>query len=169
MATKQYGGADQYERKLEKVMERFGVKEYDYNFDRHVCWISFRYKGQLYRFDHSVEKAKAKGVNLRYGSDAFAQLVLALEDLARIAERGIYDLQMWVAGMLFLPPPVELPACFRELGFDRLPADAAEVSDRYRSLAKEHHPDGGGSNEAFIKLQRAAEEAKIYLEGKRTI
>jgi hypothetical protein len=121
MANKQYGSAQSYESKLARVMERLGVKEYDYNFDRHGCWIEFRYRGELYRFDHSVAKAKSRGVNLTYGSDAFAQVVIALEDLARMVELGIYDLSTWVAGLRFLPPPVEVPACFRDLGFDQIP------------------------------------------------
>ena len=78
---KQYGDSDSYERKLERVMERIEVKEFSYNFDRFgCCWVEFRYRNDLYRFEHSIEKAKAKGINLRYGSDAFAQVVLALED-----------------------------------------------------------------------------------------
>lgn len=68
MPNKQYGSAQSYESKLARVMERLGVKEYDYNFDRHGCWIEFRYRGELYRFDHLVIKAKTWGVNLTYGS-----------------------------------------------------------------------------------------------------
>lgn len=76
MANKQYGPAKNYESKLVRVMERLGVKEYDYNFDRHGCWVEFRYRNEPYRFDHSVAKAKARGVNITYGSDAFSQVVL---------------------------------------------------------------------------------------------
>ena len=81
--AKQYGAAENYESKLERVMERLGVKEFNYNFDRFGAWVEFRYKGNLSRFDHSIEKAKARGLNLGYGSDAFAQIVLSLEDIAR--------------------------------------------------------------------------------------
>jgi hypothetical protein len=165
---KQYGPASDYEAKLARVMERLGVKEYDYNFDRHGCWVTFRYQGELYRFDHSVAKAKAKGVQLSYGSDAFAQVVLALEDLTRMVERGIYDLSTWVAGMKFLPPPLEVPKCFRDLGFDRIPDAIADVKDRYRTLAKERHPDGGGSDEDFQRLKEAAEASLKYLEEGRS-
>lgn len=98
MPKKQYGTADAYERKLNRVMERLGVESHNFNWDRWGCWIEFRLKGDLYRFDHSVDKARARGVELRYGSDAFAQVVLALEDLARMVERGIYELSTWVAG-----------------------------------------------------------------------
>lgn len=127
MSKKQYGPANQYEQKLEKVMERLGVDEYNWNWDRHGCWIEFRYRGELYRFDHSVDKAKARGVELRYGSDAFAQVVLALEDLARMVERGIYELSTWVAGMKYLPPPVEVPSFFIFLGFTQIPSGPETV------------------------------------------
>ena len=114
---KQYADASTYETKLKKVMERLNIKDFNWNYDRHGAWIEFRYKGSLYRFDHSVEKAKSRGVNITYGSDAFAQIVLALEDLARMVERGIYDLQTWVSGMKYLPPAIEIPSFFKTLGF----------------------------------------------------
>ena len=165
MAGKRYADVEQYEDKLAKVMQRFGAEEYNFDWGRRGGWVEFRISGVLYRFDHSVDKAQANGQKIQYGSDAFAQLVLALEDLARLAERGIYKLQTWIEGMRFLPPAVATPECFRLLGFENVPADAAAVNDRYRSLAKLNHPDSpGGSNEAFIELQRAAEEAKRYLE-----
>lgn len=165
MATKkQYAGPDAYEAKLERVMERFGVDEYNYNWDRHMAWVEFRLKGQLYRFDHSVEKAKARGFALTYGSDVFAQLVISLEDLARMAERGIYEIQTWLAGMKYLPPPVILPDCFKVLGYTEKPTDAEGVKARFKTLAKKAHPDGGGSHESFIRLQAAADEAIKIME-----
>lgn len=160
MATKkQYASPDAYEAKLARVMERFGTENYNYNWDRHMAWVEFRLKGQLYRFDHSVEKATARGFKLTYGSDVFAQLVISLEDLARMAERGIYELQTWLAGMKFLPPPVEIPACLRALGFEEIPADAEEVKARFKTLAKQMHPDAGGSSEGFVRLQENAKKA----------
>lgn len=161
---KEYGAAEVYERKLAKVMERLGIEEnqYNFNWDRWSCFVEFRYKGELYRFDHSVEKARARGVDLRYGSDAFAQVVLALEDLARMVERGIYELATWVAGMKYLPPPLEVPSFFQFLGFQEMPASLEDVNERYRQLAKQLHPDAGGNEEDFIKLKDAAERAVQY-------
>lgn len=160
---KQYAAPDIYEKKLERVMERMGVTDYNYDWGRHGAWIEFFYKGQLYRFDHSVEKAKERGFNLTYGSDVFAQLVITLEDLARMAERGIYELQTWISGMKFLPPPVILPECFKALGFTEIPSDVAEINVRFKTLAKQVHPDMGGDEESFIVLQNAAKEAANYL------
>lgn len=167
MATrKQYASPDAYEAKLARVMERMGATDYNYNWDRHMAWVEFRLKGQLYRFDHSVEKAKARGFKLTYGSDVFAQLVITLEDLARMAERGIYELQTWLDGMKFLPPPAVIPEYFKALGFEQIPADVEEVRARFKTLAKQTHPDGGGSDEQFIGLQEAAKKAIEHLEGK---
>lgn len=145
-------------------MERLNIKDFNWNYDRHGAWIEFRYKGSLYRFDHSVEKAKSRGVNITYGSDAFAQIVLALEDLARMVERGIYDLQTWVSGMKYLPPAIEIPSFFKTLGFEELPASEEDIKTRYKNLAKQLHPDVGGNPEDFMKIQKASEEAIKYLK-----
>jgi hypothetical protein len=166
-SKKKYAEPDNYEAKLNRVMERLGVSEYNYNWDRHGGWVQFQYKNELYRFDHSVDNAKAHGINLTYGTDAFAQIVRALEGLALMVERGIYDLQVWIAGMKFLPPPVVVPECFRALGFTEIPTDFNQINTRFRTLAKEKHPDYGGSEEEFIRLKQAAEEAvKRIQEGK---
>lgn len=161
---KQYADAKSYEDKLKRVMERLNIKEFNWNYDRHGSWVEFRYKGSLYRFDHSVEKAKSRGVNLSFGSDAFAQIVLALEDLARMVERGIYDLQTWVSGMKYLPPVIEVPSFFKLLGFEQLPTSEEEIKTRYKNLAKQLHPDVGGNADDFMKIQTASEEAIKYLK-----
>lgn len=163
---KQYDSPGVYEKKLERVMERLGVAQEDiyFNWDRFGGFVQFRYNGQLYRFEHSTEKARAKGHTLTYGSDAFAQVVLSLEDLARMVERGIYDLSTWVAGMKFLPPATVVPECFIALGFTEIPSGAEEVRERYRTLAKEKHPDAGGSAEEFRRLTEASEKALQHFE-----
>lgn len=164
MKAKQYAPAENYESKLEKVMSRLGIEKYNYNWDRFSCWVEFSYKGQLYRFSHSLENAKAHGQTVRYGSDIFAQVVLSLEDLARMVERGIYDLGTWVAGMKYLPPAAEIPDCFRVLGYEQIPGGRDEVTRRYRSLAKSAHPDAGGSKEQFQVLTAAYDQAMEILE-----
>ena len=164
--NKQYADAAVYEKKLQKVMERMEASACNYNFDRHGAWVEFRLKGQLYRFDHTREKAAAHGIKLAYGSDCFAQIVLSLEDLARMAERGIYELQTWLSGMQYLPPPVVVPECLRALGFMEIPASCEEVKARFKGLAKKCHPDAGGSEADFIALQKAAKEALQYMESR---
>lgn len=147
---KQYADASTYEAKLEKVMSRFSVEKYDYNWDRFSCWIEFWYKGQMYRFEHSIENAKAHGNEVRYGSDVFAQVVLTLEDIARMTERGIYELSTWVE-------------CFLLLGFSHIPT-SEELKKRYKELAKVSHPDVGGNEEHFVQIKIAFEEAERALK-----
>lgn len=156
-AKKQYADVDFYENKLKKVMERLNVTQYDYDWTRQTAYVSFMYKGSAYRFEHSVEKVNALGkMKLTYGSDVFAQLVLALEDLARMVERGIYDLSVWCAGMKFLPEKATLPQCFRILGFEGPDfPNVQAVNTAYKEKAKTVHPDNGGSTNEFTLLQDA--------------
>lgn len=162
---KLYADPSFYENKLKKVMARLGIEnnKFDWNFDRHGGWVSFYYKGQFYRFEHSVESAKTHGQKLAYGSDAFAQIVLALEDLARLVERGIYDLSTWVAGMKALPPTAFIPDFFQLLGFQKVPTQE-EVKRAYKEKASVCHPDKGGSAEDFQILHDAYEKSLEYLQ-----
>lgn len=153
-----YADPKNYEEKLERVMSRLGVESFDYNWDRYGCWVEFYYKGQLYRFEHSLEKAANSGQKLCYGSDVFAQVVITLEDIARMTERGIYELQTFVAGMKALPAPKELPRCILLLGFREMP-EKSQLEKRYRDLLKTAHPDVGGTNEHFMSIQSAYKEA----------
>ena len=162
--AKQYASVKSYEDKLKRVMGRLEIKEYSWNYDRYGAWVEFRYKGQLYRFDHSVENAKTRGIKISYGSDAFSQIVLALEDLARMIERGIYDLQTWVSGMKYLPPVSEVPSFFKTLGFEQIPFSEEDVKTRYRNLSKTVHPDMGGREEDFDKLTKASEQCLQYMK-----
>ena len=163
--AKQYADPANYEAKLEKVMKRLGVEQYNYDWIRFTCFVEFWYNGQFYRFDHSVENAKAHGQNIRYGSDIFAQVVLTLEDIARMTERGIYELQTWISGLKTLPASAPLPECFKVLQFDVLPTEE-EIIARYRQLAKAMHPDVGGTEEMFRKLTEAKDQAIEYLNNR---
>lgn len=164
--TKKYAAPDMYEKKLERVMERFQIPEgkYDWDYSRGGAWVEFYYKGSKYRFEHSVENARKNGQDLHYGSDAFAQIVLALEDLARITNRGIYDLQSWIAGMKMLPERANIPSFCGILGLDHIPKDSAEVHAAYKRMSKLVHPDvDTGSKEDFQRLSDAKDEALAYL------
>ncbi len=165
-SRKKYAYPITYERKLEILEERMGLDGIYYNFDRHGAWVEFRYKGELYRFDHTVESAQAHDQDINYGSDFFAQVVLAIEDLARITSRGIYDLSTWVAGLKFLPAPESVLPCFKLLGFKSTPTDRGEVQARWRNLAKKYHPDTGPahSEETYMKLQEAAEQSLHFFD-----
>lgn len=168
-AQKQYASLEFYEKKLAKVMTRFGIDpdKYDWDCNRSGCWVQFHYKGSLYRFEHSVQKAQEHGHKLSYGSDAFAQVVLALEDLARLVDRGIYDLQDWVAGMKSLPPAESLPDFCRLLGIDHLPQTEEEIQKAFREMARRNHPDVGGSESFMRELLAARHEAEEWFQNSK--
>lgn len=166
MAEKQYSGKVNYEKKLQGIMERFGVDEYNYDWTRQDCFVEFYLHGQFYRFEHSLDKAKKTGQKIQWVSDLFAQLVLTLEDIARMSERGIYELSSWIEGMKALPKPKEIPQYFRILGFSETPTKE-ELTKRYKQLVKISHPDVGGDSQAFILYQQAYEEAIKKVEEER--
>lgn len=168
-ATSYSGGVGFFEAKLKRVMTRLGIETFDWNHDRYSAFVEFRYKGAVYRFHQSLENAAQRGVRLNRSSDCFAQLVLSLEDLARMVERGIYELSTWVAGMKALPAASTIPECFRALQFTEVPAGPDAVEMRYRKLAKVLHPDTGGNEEEFKALGEARAQAVGYFfegEGK---
>lgn len=156
------GNVTMYEAKMERIAERFGATDLNWGLGREEAWVEFRLKGQIYRFDHSMQKAAVRGIKLKRGTDAFAQLVLALEDLARLAERGIYELQTWLSGMKALPSTVQIPSFLQFLRFEEIPAGVEDVKDRYRTLALTMHPDAGGDAEDWHRLQQSMEQATRY-------
>jgi hypothetical protein len=118
------------ERRLSKVMKRLKIESYNFNYDRSSCFIEFRYRDSVYRLEHSIEKAKDKGlILLRNGLDCLAELIESLEDLSQIIERGTYNLEAWIAGMK------------KSSTVEEIPEFVEEVHIRYKSLGKQTHSD----------------------------
>src|SRR3954468_24843060 len=116
------------ERRLRKVMKRLKIEEFNFNWDRTSCFIEFQYEENSYRMEHSVERAKEKGVIvLRNGLDCLMQLIQSLEDLCQIIERGTYKLENWVSSMRHSSPVEEIPKIQEELQV------------RYKLLEKQKH------------------------------
>ena len=150
----QYKGTEYYIDKLNKVMSRLHVTDYEYNWDKDSAYIKFTYKGEFYKFDHKATPEN----KLTYGTDCLAQLVLTLEDLARMSERNIYDFSVWISGMEYLPEKKLLPECFQNLGFKYEYPSKSELEKAYKELLKVVHPDNGGNNNSFIMLKQSYEE-----------
>lgn len=99
------------------------------------------------------------GENIR----AVHQAVEALRQLERCGASEI--LERAFGGFAALPASTEGrgPKTWREvLGFPPQRATritAADVEHRYRALARERHPDAGGSHEAMLELNSARENA----------
>jgi|SRR4051812_38420902 glycosyltransferase A (GT-A) superfamily protein (DUF2064 family) len=135
-----YKEQEQYERKLIKVMKRLKIEEYHFNWDRSSCYIEFQYEESLYRLEHSIQKAKEKGIIvLRNGLDCLSELVQSLEDLCEIIERGTYQLDTWLTGMKQLPLEEETPEYLEE------------VHISYKSTGKQKHSEYN-QNDDFNQL-----------------
>ncbi|WP_226584207.1 hypothetical protein [Halobacillus litoralis] len=87
------------ERRLVKVIKRLKIEDFNFNWDRNSCFIEFSYQGECYRLEHSVNKAKEKGIILRNGLDCLNELTQSLEDLCVIIDRGMYSFETWITGM----------------------------------------------------------------------
>lgn len=95
----------------------------------------------------------------------------AAENLAAIAGHiaairaqdryGVGTLEQAFAGYAAIPQKTGGQDWRSEMGFasDETPAWSV-VEDRYRQLARERHPDGGGSHEAMARLNVARESAR---------
>lgn len=160
------GDPRDWEAKLDRVMTRMKATSYSWNYDRVSAWIRFERNGEPYAFHQSIDRAGARKVALYNGVDCLAQLVLTLEDLCRMGERGIYDLGTFLVGFKALPPPRAIPEPFRRLGFAEEPTSVEQVRARYKALTKIHHPDVvGGDAAEFIALRAAYAAALALMNG----
>ncbi|MED4475432.1 MULTISPECIES: hypothetical protein [Bacillaceae] len=98
-----------YERKLTDVMKRLKVQDFYFNWDRTSCYVEFDYNENFYKLEHSVEKAKKKGIMLRNGLDCLVELTQSLDDLCGIIDRGMLDFETWISGMKQSPSETTVP------------------------------------------------------------
>lgn len=86
---------------------------------------------------------------------------LAYQSLRQIERTGASELlERAFSGFARLP---EAADCWNVLGVER-GASAAVICDRFRALAREHHPDRGGNADTMSRLTQAYHEA-VKLSG----
>ncbi|MFG6117377.1 hypothetical protein ACGTN9_19665 [Halobacillus sp. MO56] len=135
-----YKDQDTSERKLVDVMKRLKINDFQFNWDRNSCYIEFEYKEQSYRLEHSVEKAKRKGILLKNGVECLAALTQTLEDLCTIIDRGTYPFETWIAGM-------QQPASEKE---------TPEVKEENQVSSEVSNPTEIKNNKEFIPFRKDA-------------
>ncbi|ASK61560.1 hypothetical protein CFK37_04910 [Virgibacillus phasianinus] len=133
-----------YEKKLMKVMKELKIENYHFNWDRTSCFIEFQYLEKSYKLEHSIEKAKRKGLILRNGLDCLMELTQSLEDLCGIINRGTYNFDAWIAGMKQSSSEQEMPEFEEEFQF------------RYKSLGTRNLSDF--NDKEFIPFATEPEE-----------
>lgn len=94
-------------------------------------------------------------------ADNIAAVAAHIEATRAIERHGVATVAEMFAGFMALPSP-EMRRPWREVfGLHREPrVTAAMVEDRYRELARERHPDLGGSDAMMAELNAAREAAK---------
>ncbi len=76
---------------------------------------------------------------------------------------GISIVRATFTGFKALPAPVSEKPWREIFGFGSLPATVADVEATYKALRSKHHPDKGGTAEAFNAVQVAYDQAKQEL------
>jgi hypothetical protein len=175
LPKKQYGPEERYSAKLGNIMDRLGVTSWDWNCDRYGGMLWFEYQGQKVEFEYTVQQSRdnaTKQPQLKlkpvcFGSDAFAQLVLMLEDIERAHRKGIYHFLDFIPreAKTALPTAAIVPECFRSMGFNYLPSKK-EFEERRKDIIQQDHPDKGGNEVQFKRLLAACDEGKIYFNRK---
>lgn len=140
---------DQAIGKLKKSMERLGAELVDYDANASLrnpkAWVKIKYRGEAFEFEYSKLKADHYHKVVPDTKDYLVAVVKAIEDLTRIAERGIWDFGTLIQGFKALPH-IELIPEATFMGLQTMPTDYYQVQQRYRELVKgpmnnEKHPD----------------------------
>lgn len=91
-------------------------------------------------------------------SDNIAAIAAHIDALRRIDRYGVGSLEQALAGYKALP--ADSAADWRNVfGFNGGPVTVEQVNDRFKAMAKEKHPDVGGTEEGMAHLNRAREHA----------
>lgn len=152
--------------KLEKAIIRLGATELlqggavengDY-----VHRITFRYKDEPYKFVYSKGMAQAKGYSISANKDVAIANINAINDLAKIADRGIYDFGKMIQGFKALTL-IEVPSWASFMGFNSMPRNIVEVRTRYNELVKDTmNPERNPTD--FKLLQQHWESARKFFK-----
>ena len=151
-------------RKLENAITRMGAGDVNYNYTNSrtdsTAWVEFTYKGSKYRFEYSRSKAEYFGINIPNAKDILIVLINGITDLARLAERGVFDFGQLVQGFKAIEF-IEVPQFALFMRFQTVPRNFVEVKTRYNELVKgAMRPES--NREDFEKLQQAYGLAKQY-------
>ena len=126
-------------KKLENAITRLGATDFDHGSSTGrndaSAYVKFTYKGSIYKFEYSRSRAQYLGINIPQQKDIFIVLVNGIVDLARLAERGVFDFGQLIQGFKALEF-IENPKWASFMGFNTRPMNFAMVKDRFNDLVK---------------------------------
>ena len=126
-------------KKLENAITRLGATDFDHGTSTGKndasAYVKFTYKGSAYKFEYSRSRAQYLGIIIPQQKDIFIVLVNGIVDLARLAERGVFDFGQLIQGFKSLEY-IEVPKWASFMGFNTRPMNFAMVKDRFNDLVK---------------------------------
>jgi len=90
-------------------------------------------------------------------ADNIAAIAAHVEAVRAVDRYGVGTMEQAFAGYAQLPASAE--EWWLVLGVDRA-ATVDQIDEAFRALAKQHHPDAGGSNEHMARINRARDAAR---------
>lgn len=138
----------QTEKEIRDVFRKWPeVQAFDVRVGLTDAEVLFTVNGKQQRL--ACDRFGDPGTNLR-------ALYLALDATRKAAQRGILEELAAIATALLTPGVIERPP-HEVLGGIAASASLAVAEAVYKTLAKERHPDAGGSDAAMKELNRAIE------------
>ena len=149
-------------KKLENAVKRLGAIDFDHGTSTGrndaSAYVKFSYKGNVYRFEYSRSRAQYFGISIPQQKDILIVLVNGIVDLARLAERGVFDFGQLIQGFRALEF-IEVPKWAVFMGFNTRPLNFQQVREKFNSLVKgamnpETNPDDYRQLQDYMKIAR---------------
>ena len=149
-------------KKLENAVKRLGAIDFDHGTSTGrndaSAYVKFSYKGNMYRFEYSRRRAQYFGISIPQQKDILIVLVNGIVDLARLAERGVFDFGQLIQGFRALEF-IEVPKWAVFMGFNTRPLNFQQVREKFNSLVKgamnpETNPDDYRQLQDYMKIAR---------------
>lgn len=151
-------------KKLGNAISRLGATDFDYGVsqskDDASAYVSFKYKTNTYRFEYSKARAAYFGVDIPQQKDVLIVLVNGIVDLARLADRGVFDFGQLIQGFKALEF-IELPKWAVFMGFNTRPVNFQQVKERFNALVK-GAMNPNTNRDDYQNLQESLKMAKQY-------
>ena len=160
---------DESRRDLQLEVERLAGRELVISSNVQLRIDGFPRSGQRSPEDTGVAVYfKRKGAPLVFACDRYdlvehnlRAIVLHLDALRGMERWGVGSLDQAFAGYAALPEEATGEPWWKTLGLNAPPASEHAVRAAYRDAARRAHPDVGGSQEAFVRVQQALEQGLV--------
>lgn len=164
---------DESRRDLQLEVERLGGRDLVVSTNLQLRVDGFPRSGQRTPEDSGVAVYfTRKGAPLVFACDRYnlvehnlRAIVRHLDALRSMERWGVGSLDQAFAGYAALPEEATGEPWWKTLGLAAPPATEGDIRAAYRDAARSAHPDAGGSQQAFVRVQRALEQGLAAVGG----